>query len=476
MSSALALMGLSLQQLLNGLRVEICGSDGLVSAHGILVALDSVRMKAIVIEGVLVVESETGKGHVTASEKYVRLLPGWLAYWADARPPQAGEAPEQLFLLEGLELKLEADGIRFNSEAATLKLMASRSEVLRWRRAIEAQYVFFEDVSVSQHSHAVASRFSSRQESRRFAWTRSQSVPPQKGRARPKHKEDAAALLRSSNTKRKVLAFDHPELGFSLELIKASATATRLVVRRVSDKCVHRDRLTPGDSLVAINGAVVPERFLEESFYSLLERLAAADRPMRLTFESKELPSVSKRTTNSPSHAPSIQGKARSYRRLESGPSPFARKEYKAEQPPLLHMSDFLYYELKFASRKFGFVLARESCHGLPAISGVRETCEHKSCIAIRDELVALDGVDIPVPLTHQSFDALLKIMRASKRPLTLTLRRKVALATGTVGQEMPVRSDTKSVDSVTHTRLRGTDAAELTWRNFVLKHATWCP
>jgi len=82
------------------------------------------------------------------------------------------------------------------------------------------------------------------------------------------------------------------------------------------------------------------------------------------------------------------------------------------------------YFELAFCQPKLGIVLAREPMLGGAVVSKVRENCEHKNVLQPRDELISVDGVPVPQRLTDKHFEGLLKIIKASKRPITLKLKR----------------------------------------------------
>lgn len=425
-------------------------------------------MKAVVHEGCLDVEAG-GEW----SERFVRLMPGSIAFWDLIERPVAGAPPVRLYLLEDLDVRFD-EVTELSAASETIRLRC-RDE---WTHELKVQMEMVE----ARREAPVTRRFLRRQGSDPMLnRRRSTSVPPlvnaekvegaEERASEPKVPDPAAStwhdfvaaqarqaleraeeptraqepLPKSSRNTKFVLIFESKALGFSLEIVRGEMN--RLVVKRVKDGCEHVDKLCPGDELVSVNGALVPDGFAEEAFVPLMERLTAAPRPLRLGFDSpRDLETRHDLDKKPPPPPPAIL----------------------PESPP---DDDITVFKLTFTTEKLGFVLARDPSRSRPVISRVRDNCQHKRQLRVRDELLAVGGADVPRPITDEAFAGLLKIIKASKRPLTLTVQRrnqKLRRAHTTV------QDDVKSRDR-SATAVVGDDDTvdpERNWHEFIRRHA----
>ena len=221
------------------------------------------------------------------------------------------------------------------------------------------------------------------------------------------------------------LKFSTPKLGFSLELRRDARDDARLVVTAVRDSCEHAFALTTGFELVSVNGAAVPAKLSDRAFQPMLQRLAAAPRPIRLGF--------SRRPDPPPPNKRQMDALARSIPAKNGGgaPPPPARPPAAAAPPPPpppakpAPPAAPTPLALTFESDRLGFVLSNDPAHGRAIVSKVRETCEHLATLRQGDELATVNGATVPSPLRNSDFDSLLKIIKAAARPLHLSFARR---------------------------------------------------
>lgn len=421
--------------------------------------------QSVLLEGVLEQEVPTTFGKRFVG-RYVRLLPGSIATWATKEKPVPGTAPKWLFLLDDVEMSVDGALLTLREKTTKKIVVRLHCKEKKWIQILGAQYKPVEKKKVRRSAsvpppktedlahverrwddfiHTQAQEAQRREASTRLSTkdalreaslrlsvracqeddetTSSGNSPP------PRPPQDYKKNLVD---RRKVLSFASSELGFSLELRRYSDSKHKLVIPRIKPYCEHVGTLKPGDELIAVNGAAVPTKFPREAFAPLLKRLADAPRPIKLTFKSKWTNDDGDGEQEDPSR---LSGSDSSLQEGPTSTTPLgvvapstlttpaaAEKELPTQDTGGFYME---LHELSFHSARLGFVLARDARRGVAVVSRVHETCERLGDLQVRDELVALEGAPVPRPMAIHDFNAILKIIKASKRPLTITIRRK---------------------------------------------------